>query len=193
MQHTDWELSCRRVIVEESMTTFPSGRQPTLSEAVKWTTAQKAVASIELETKGSVNKRTPNRVRVKRKSRPRRSRSRYRVTEAAGASPAIQHKAAGGKRDHVRQLPNESDAPQRAATSCVGRSLCGQLLPERRARRQLRWTSQGTLPRMYQQSILRRRLSNGTPNHWNRDLRDMQDPLTDTDSRIKPEHCVNPY
>src|SRR6218665_234504 len=74
MQHTDWELSCRRVIVEESMTPFPSDRQPTLSEAVNWTTAQKAVASIELETKGSVNKRTPNRVRVKRKSRPRRSR-----------------------------------------------------------------------------------------------------------------------
>src|SRR6218665_2965706 len=115
------------------------------------------------------------------------------LLEPHGASPAIQHKAAAAKRDHVRQLPNESDAPQSAATSCVERSLCGQLLPERRATRQLRWTSQGTLPRMYQQSILMRRLSNGTPNHWNRGLRDMQDPLTDTDSRIKAEHCVNPY
>src|SRR6218665_3590592 len=126
MQHTDRELSCRRVIVEESMTTFLNGRQPTLSETVKWTTSQKALASIELETKGSVNNRTPNRVRVKRKSRPRRSRSRYRVTGAAGASAAIQHKAAAAKGDHVRQLPNESDAPQSAATSCVERSLCGQ-------------------------------------------------------------------
>src|SRR6218665_2012342 len=112
------------------------------------------------------------------------------LLEPHGASAAIQHKAAAAKRDHVRQRPNESDAPQSAATSCVGRSLWGQLLPEHRARRQWRWTSQGTLPRTYQQSILRRRLSNGTPNHWNRGLRDMRDPLTDTDSRIKSEHCV---
>src|SRR6218665_75510 len=130
---------------------------------------------------------------VKRKSRPRRSRSRHRVTGAAGASATIQHNAAAAKGYHVRQLPNESDAPQRAATSCVGRSLFGQLVTERRARTQLGWTSQGTLPRTYQQSILRRRLSNGTPNHWNRGLRDMRDPLTDTDSRIKSEHGVNPY
>src|SRR6218665_3173423 len=115
------------------------------------------------------------------------------LLEPHGASAAIQHKAAAAKGDHVRQLSNESDAPQSAATSRVERSLCGQLLPERRARRQLRWTSQGTLPRMYQQSILRRRLSNGTQNHWNRGPREMRDPLNDTDSRNKSEHCVNPY